>query len=193
MNIRSLMTLALFVVSMVGAGAARAQPVPRPTPVPIVPPLRPITRDRPTWDDANRHIRVVASYDGRRINVLSAASGQGTARSYLSQRRDIVVVILNNTNEVVREFNLPDPLELRVREPPSTRPVDIERPRRGEPIVRPPGRTPPLARSGESVIHQRRAQFELFVPRLEGAKWLEFHKGGARGQLLGRIDLTQIP
>lgn len=193
MSIRISMTLAFLVVSMGGAGAAWAQPVPKPDRGPIVTPVAPITGDRPTWDDANRHIRIVASYDGLRIKVLSAVSGQGSARSYLSQRRDIVVVILNNTNEVVREFNLPDPLELRVRERPPTRPIRLQVPRIVEPIVRPPVRDPSLARSGESTVRQRRAQFELFVPILEGAKWLEFHKGDARGRLLGRLDLTKVP
>ena len=159
MHIRILMTLALLIV-----------------------PVTAYTQDRPTWDDGSQHIRIVASYDGRRIRVVSAVLGQGAARSYLSQRRDVVVVILNSNNEVLREFNLPDPLEIRVR----------ERPRTGEPIGRPPGRNPPIARTGESTVRQRRTQFELFIPRLDGAKLLEFHQGSARGRLLGRLDLTEV-
>ena len=182
MNIRILMTLALIVVPVGGAGAARAQSVPKPTPGPIVTPVIPPTRDRPTWDDPSQHIRIVASYDGSRIRVVSAALGQGSARSYLSQRRDIVVLILNNTKGVLREFNLPDPLEVRVRERSPRGPGDI--PPIGEPIGRPA--------PSESTHRRRQTQFELFVPRLEGAKWLEFHKGSAKGQLLGRLDLSQV-
>lgn len=192
MSTRISMTLTLLAVSLGGAAVAWAQPVPRPVPRPIVIPVAPITGDKPTWDDPNQHIRIVASYDGRRIKVMSAASGQGSARSYLSQRRDIVVLILNNTNEVMREFNLPDPLELRVRDAPRTQSIGIRVPRIGEPILRPTVREPPLVRSGESTLRQRRTQFELFVPRLEGAELLEFHQGDAKGRLLGRVDLTKI-
>jgi len=177
-------------------GAASAQPVTQPTPRRVVRPV--VTADTPTWDDPNTHIRIVANYDGRRVRVLTAASGEGSARSYLSQRRDIVVVILNAAKEVVREFNLPDPLELRVRERPPTRTVDLQVPRIREPAARASVSEPQLARPGdttrpgESTLRQRQAQFELFVPRLEGAKWLEFHQGDAKGRLLGRVDLTEV-
>jgi hypothetical protein len=182
MSIRILMTLVFFVV----LGGMRAvwaqQPVTKPTPGPLVRPVG--TADRPTWDDPNRHIRIVASYDGRRVKVLKAVTGEGSARSYLSQRRDIVVVILNEANQVLREFNLPDPLELRVRErQPAAQPSV------SEPQLAPPGDS---TESTESILRQRQTQFELFVPRLEGAKWLEFRKGDAKGRRLGRVDLTKV-
>ena len=123
-------------------------------------------------------IKIVASYDGQRIKVVSAVLGDGSARSYLSQRRDIVVLILNKTNKVLREFNLPDPLELRVLEPPT--------------IIAEPRVRPPVTRSGESTLRRKQTQFELFIPRLDGAKWLEFRAKDSKGQLLSRVDLAKV-
>jgi hypothetical protein len=56
-----------------------------------------------------------------------------------------------------------------------------------------PGREARIAQPTESVVRQKSTQFELFLPRIERAKWLEFHAGDARGRLLGRVDLAKIP
>ena len=185
---------------------AFAQPLPEVVPVPIITPfmIAPANNGSPDWEDRNRHIRIIATYDGRSIEVLSAASGDGSARPYLSQRRDIVVLVLDEAKNVLREFNLPDPLELRVLERPQALSSVIElsgivemmprtEGRIGRSAVRFPSHKAGIAQQTESVVHQKSTQFELFVPRLDRANWLEFHAGDARGRLLGRVDLAKIP
>lgn len=185
---------------------AIGQPLLEVDPVPMITPLliEPASNGSPDWEDRDRHIRIIAAYDGRRIDVLSANSGDGSARPYLSQRGDIIVLVLDAAKNVLREFNLPDPLELRVLQRPRALPSVVELPgvvemlpraegRLGRSAVRFPSRKTGTAQQNESVVHQKSTQFELFVPRLDRANWLEFHAGNARGRLLGVVDLSKIP
>jgi hypothetical protein len=88
----------------------------------------------------------------------------------------------------LKEFNLPDPRERRVWEkPPPARPFAVESPRRERDI------SASAAQSSERTITVPRAQFEVFVPRLDGAKSLEFRAGAPRGRLLGEVDLARVP
>src|SRR5215831_10289906 len=104
MHVRNSLGYRLFVSVLLGAGVAWAQPSAEPT-RPVVTPgvTAPVTGESPNWDEGGRHVRIVAEYDGRRVKVLSAVSGQGRARSYLSQRSDIVVVILDRAGSVLKE------------------------------------------------------------------------------------------
>lgn len=154
-----------------------------------------------SWEDPNRHIKVTAVYDGRTVKVQSVTAGEGSARSYLSQRSDIVVLVLNDRKERLRQFNLPDPLELRVREQPPAQPPRVVPPTIGIPDATPrigaPDRdtqkgSPDRDAPKESKIRRRSVQFEVFIPRLEGARWIEFRAGKPDGRLLGRADLSVL-
>jgi hypothetical protein len=156
-----------------------------------------IARNQPSWDDNNSHFRLRLAYDGRRIRLLNATVGAGSARSYLSQRSDVVVVVLNVDGKAIRVFNLPDPLEVRAWD----RNTAI-RPRRDLPVTDLPGTGPigavprirdlAVVEPQEHTLHKQSTQFDLFVPQLPGAQRLELHRGAASGPLLGRVDLTAI-
>jgi hypothetical protein len=126
------------------------------------------------------------------VKVLGVTAGEGPARSYLSQRADIVVLVLSEAKARLREFNLPDPLELRVREPPPARPAGGAPPTLGIPDAPARGRGPDRTAPGESKVRRRSVQFDVFIPRLEGARWIEFRAGKANGRLLGRGDLSVV-
>ncbi len=184
----------LLAISLIASACARR--VPQPIGPSVTLPV-PGARDSPTWADAGRHVRILADYDGRLVNVLSAASGEGSARSYLGQRRDIAVMILDGAGKVLREFYLPDPRDRRVWDKPPGHSIDAAAPRIGWPRER---LAPEAlrarsagAQTSESSVRVAKARFELFVPRLDRAESLEFHAGAPSGQLLGRVDLAGIP
>jgi hypothetical protein len=144
-------------------------------------PAHRIARDLPTWTDTARHYHLVLSYDGKRIRLLRGALSQGSARSYLSQRQDVVVNVRGRNGAVLRRFNLPDPLQLRVWDSPGTvrtrfRPV--------------PGRS--RSRLHERTIELKSVRFELSLPQVPGALRVEFRKSSAKGRLLGAIKLATI-
>jgi hypothetical protein len=152
-------------------------------------------RDLPTWEDPGSHFRLRLAYDGKRFKLISAAMGEGSARSYLSQRSDIVVVVLNADKKVVRQFNLPDPLELRAWDRAQggrSEGVVIGSPRIGNVGDRTATRETSVAAPAEHTTRLKSTEFDLFVPRLPGAQQLEFHKNAVSGRLLGRVDLTSI-
>jgi hypothetical protein len=201
MRLRAISVSILLSTSSLCAGRASAQPVP----VPILPAGGVITSalaeqttgGQVSWDDSNRHIKVAAVYNGRNVKVLGVTLGEGPARSYLSQRSDIVVLVLSDARARLRQFNLPDPLEVRVRERPPARPIggrptDGTPPTVGIPDESPRIPGPDRDAPGESKMQRRSVQFEIFIPRLEGARWVEFRAGEPNGRLLGRADLSGV-
>ena len=94
---------------------ACAQPVPI-HPGPIIVPRVPVSTgaDRPAWADTAQHYRLTLDYDGKRFKLVKASVGEGSARSYLSEQPDIVVLILGPERKILRQFNLRDPLEVRI-------------------------------------------------------------------------------
>jgi hypothetical protein len=193
MTTRPYLLLLLSTVSLFGVRSVWAQPVTVVGPDGAVR----IARNQPSWDDNNSHFRLRLAYDGRRIRLLNATVGAGSARSYLSQRSDVVVVVLNVDGKAIRVFNLPDPLEVRAWD----RNTAI-RPRRDLPVTDLPGTGPigavprirdlAVVEPQEHTLHKQSTQFDLFVPQLPGAQRLELHRGAASGPLLGRVDLTAI-
>lgn len=196
-------TLAVSALALLGTVCCSAQlwaqpvpeRVPRRDPGVIIDPITvpPASDGRVSWEDNNCHVKVTALYDGRRVKILNVASGEGSARSYLSQRSDIVVLLLNEAKEIVRQFNLPDPLELRVWEQPPSGASDTLVPTIGVPAMaarRIPRFDPDPPR--EQTTHVESAQFEVMVPQLQGAKWIQFRSHTPKGRLLGKVDLTNL-
>jgi hypothetical protein len=195
MYIRTLSLRVLICAFPPCSGQASAQPVIVPIPPPVIivtpPPGTPTTGGQVSWDDAARHFKVSAVYDGQQVKIVSVTAGEGPARSYLTDRPDIVVLVLDEANAPLRQFNVPNPLEYRVWEAPSETPrLRRPPPDIGVPI-RPPGvRGPERDASRESNGRRETVTFDVFIPRLDGARWIEFRSGGPKGQLLGRADLS---
>ncbi len=140
-----------------------------------------IARGLPTWTDNAKHYQLVLSYDGKRIKLLSGLVAEGSARSYLSQRPDIVVTVRRKDGGVMRQFNLPDPLELRVWDvPANARAAFRERPKRS------------VGKLHEHTLRLKSARFELVLPQIPGATRVEFRKGSEKGPLLGVVKLSTL-
>ena len=189
---RTLTMLLLLAVLALGS-PVWAQPVPVLTPNRDAPQVAgPATGGAPSWEDTGRHFKITAVYDGRRVKPLRVVAGKGTARSYLSGRPDIVVLLRDGSKNVLRQFNLPDPLEVRVRDRYAAQLRGVPEPtmdtRDG------PFRGGVLDRGipAEHTMRRKTAQFDVFVPRLDGAKWLEFRANKTTGRLLGKVDLGKV-
>jgi hypothetical protein len=172
---------------------AFAQPVPV-HPGPLGPPRIPLTTssDRPSWADNAQHYKLTLDYDGKRFKLIKASVGDGTARSYLSEQPDIVVMVMGTEKKILRQFNLRDPLEVRIWDSqpqlhPRTVAIGGRTPERRTPVA---STATPLPR--EHVARRKTVLFDLFIPKLPGAQRVELHKRSAQGPLLGSIPLNKM-
>lgn len=195
---RTLTVLLLLAVLALGS-PVRAQPVPGLTPnrdaIPKPQVDGPATGGAPSWEETGRHFKITAVYDGRRVKPLRVVAGKGTARSYLSGRPDIVVLLRDGSNNVLRQFNLPDPLEVRVRDRDAAQLRGVPEPTmdtRDGPFRGGVLTVPDRGIAAEHTMRRKTAQFDVFVPRLDGAKWLEFRANKTTGRLLGKVDLGKV-
>jgi hypothetical protein len=175
LNSISLHFVRLGVASIVGiAGSiALAQPTPEPVivrpPVIVLDPLQPSRLPA----DAERHLAVTVTITKAAVKIVSIKPGNGPPRAYLSDRSTQVVLIRSVDGEILSRTNLPDPLQLRIWDSPSSGLGTRSR----------------SNTSKETVTTARSAQLTLFLPALPGAKVIEFRAGNERGRLLGKADI----
>jgi hypothetical protein len=129
--------------------------------------------------DATEHLKVVATFTANAVKSIAVTRGPGPPRAYLSERKDVVVLLKGLDGQILSRISFPDPLVHRVRE---AVPVEDQMRRR----------VSATNTTREHVVRVKSTQLTLFLPLPAGATVVEFHQKDDTGRLLGSARLPSF-